>query len=974
MSDMQMESSFTVDRNKRHQVQIEPITASSDGTVTNNVFFKREYEQAINIVNSIIDIQKNASSKNDLNVGGKRLLCQKRNDRLGNNNIVLFTGNRGSGKTSAALSFAQYLENINKEDLKFCSLPMIDPSYFNNNDSVLKTVLTTMFKMAKSMLDTSMSPDERNGFNELWRKFEKVFATLGDIEGKQIDDYSLVTLNELGDASNLQEYIQSLIDEFAQKIGANYLVLFIDDIDMNVSYAARMLEQIRKFLMLDKLIILMAANMNQLQNEMREFYSSSYKHTLNASNQSLVVDVDDMATKYLLKVFPASRRIHVSNATSNLINARLKIINAKCDVSKYDGNALQPVVLTMIWERTRVLFLPKDDGMMHPIIPKNLRDLSQFVNFLLDMNKVECDVQQGKLFKDAGEYYLCLQNFTKFKNHILNNWIPENLSYEEVALFKSIPQDVSEVNKHLINAINVIGTKNKKRLMSREVDLEQIAKNAEGVNIDRDIYTMVSPNDPKFVKANKISDIFNQPSNYSYGDLLLMIDKYETYFESEDDRRFINAIKIYYSIILFETFFFSSTNVRYSLENIDNISVDTIIPIQRLLGGTVYYPNYFEIITSAYFRQKGPSFDAKRAFYHKFTYQFKVKNSQKNQESEMPKIISSIREEQAFILFFILYYGDVRPDRYDQKHTYDTTHYHDASINGVQYATFDILSLFNNVLNPIQTVLRANDVLKIKDYPNNSDPVSYKIRESLSNKISEWGKICKIDENHSLPNSILPFYSVDAMLQYLRTSYEDVDIIRRTPESKQAMTGVNVNDVLLSVLDFDKYYQLITEKSFSLKSKMQDIGFEISPEVNDAVENNETMLMYLRYHLFDEDTKTYTIDQSKDMIISVVLGNDKIEDKTKKDIIKQVHGFSSIAEIYNYIKGVLWKDMIMEMIVRRKVQEQIRNKASIHNYYNNLWALTQKAFNRISVENKSSSNIELVYKNIFDRGVRLFID
>ena len=150
------------------------------------------------------------------------------------------------------------------------------------------------------------------------------------------------------------------------------------------------------------------------------------------------------------------------------------------------------------------------------------------------------------------------------------------------------PADITEINKHLINSINVIGTRHKNRLMSRQVDLYMIERNAENINIDRDIYTMVSPNDPKFVKANKISDIFNQPSNYSYGDLLLMIDKYETYFESEEDRKFTDAIKIYYSILLFETMFFKSKNVNYDFN--DETKYPTI-PIQRLIGGNVYYPN-----------------------------------------------------------------------------------------------------------------------------------------------------------------------------------------------------------------------------------------------------------------------------------------------------------------------------------------------------------------------------------------------
>ena len=49
----QSQITFTIDRNKRHQVQIENIAVDKDGEVTGNVLFKKEYEQdKINYINS----------------------------------------------------------------------------------------------------------------------------------------------------------------------------------------------------------------------------------------------------------------------------------------------------------------------------------------------------------------------------------------------------------------------------------------------------------------------------------------------------------------------------------------------------------------------------------------------------------------------------------------------------------------------------------------------------------------------------------------------------------------------------------------------------------------------------------------------------------------------------------------------------------------------------------------------------------
>lgn len=982
----QPQYTFTIDRNKRHQVQIESIKANDLGQVSEGVFFAKEYEHAISILNSIMNIQKSYDDKNCGCYHDEHKSCCSRSERLGRNNIILFTGQRGSGKTSTILSFGNYLEHNEVNKKKFKCLPLIDPSYFDNNNNILKSVLSMMFKMAKCMLKCSSEKREKQNINELWQCFDKVYQIIGDIEGHGKQDYSLETLNELGESSDLQEAMQILVNKFI-KISPceyDYLVLLIDDLDMNVSYAAQMLEQMRKFLMLDKLIILMAANLDQLQNEMRESYSSAFKHTLNDNNQTLAVDVEDLATRYLLKVFPASRRIHLHNAANNLVQTKLHIIDssdkdANNNYSQYDGKILQKVVLTLIWERTRLLFVPKSEDLLHPIIPTNLRDLSQFINFLLDMNKVGCDAETGKLFKDAYNYYLCQQNFEKFRNYIVNNWIPENLSYEEEMLFKTIPHDVSEINKHLINAINVIGTKNKKRLMSREVDLEQIAKNAEGVNIDRDIYTMVSPNDPRFVKANKISDIFNQPSNYSYGDLLLMIDKYETYFESEEDRRFINAVKIYYTMLLFETMFFKSVDVKYDKKDMKYVGVDTIIPLQRLLGGTVYYPNYFEIITSKFFNQKGPSYDAKRAFYHKFTFLYKIRtilSEESNSKNRMKKL-NKLVEDNIHLLFYILYYGDVRPDRYDQKHIYDTTHLNDADVEGVKYATFDMLSLFNNALNPLQTIWRSYPDLTQSKVLELS---RFKI-EDIFKRLSEWGKLCVVVEDgkkKSYPNAILPFYSVDIMLTFLRKTYQDTAII--SPFGKYEY--IRDKRLLLFVKQINDYLR-INEiiNANSLLGLIKKYKNTLSVDIESKLRINTYVLNILGASKDDlyknscyEDLDKVSLDHYKDKAISLLYKNNNWTDNERMTMIKKIHELQTISEVYNYMCDSLVKDVVMEEIIRKEIQENIRKVKSIHNYYDKLWELTSVAFNRMTISNDNESELSTIYKFIYDTGVKIFIE
>ena len=760
---------LTYEKGKSQEIYIEGIGKDKD------LYFQQEYNNALKLIKGIVELQGDKDLQGNKNNAEKEKLIKEKKDKIkkyGCNNRVLFTGQRGCGKTSVMRSLADYLENpkeLNykgweKIDIstKFSCLPMVDPSHFDNNNNILLTVITSMFSEAKKRMNEAGDKSDTAYREDLLKQFEKVFKSLDSIKS-ELSSYTLESLNRKSDAEDLRDKMNELVEKYLKYLNVgedSRLVLLIDDIDMSVSHAPEMLEQLRKYMELDNLIILMSANLGQLSNEMREKYSSAFQYTLKDSNQALSIDVEDLATKYLLKLFPTSRRINVERHTSQLLETDLKI---ECPDKDPIIGKFQKVILSQIWSKTRLLFIPKDpENTLHPIIPTNLRDLAQFLDMLTTLKDIGSkykykkdenaqEQEEFRLFGYKEDYDECEHNLQVFKNYVMRTWIPNHLNVEEELVFHNIPADITEINKHLINSINIIGTKHKDDMMSRQVGLDIIEKNADNVFIDRDIYTMVSPNDPKFVKANKISDIFNQPSNYSYGDLLLMIDKYETYFESEEHRKFTDAIKIYYSILLFETMFFKSQNVEYGYNEGDEYEV---IPIQKLIGGNVYYPNYFEIITDKNFNQKGPSYDAKRAFYHK------VKVDEKKVGDNYP-------------LFAVLYYGDIRPDRYEKDHIYDTTFEKNADIEGVKYVTFDILSVLNNMLNPCHTLSRLDE--------EHRELNKWK---KFVDGISDWGEKNKID-NKSIPNAILPFYSVDIMLNYLRKDYR-VSEICNPPDTKNA--------------------------------------------------------------------------------------------------------------------------------------------------------------------------------------------
>jgi len=831
-----------LDKDNKDDIKIEKV-GDSNNKIDKSTFFHEEYSKAYSIVESITEYYARRNSNNNNNESEKK-------EKFVKNNIILFSGSRGTGKTSAMASFGKYLESITfegeKDKKKFGVLEMIDPSYFQKNKSILLSVITLLFKNVKKGIDKN-----QNYNTDLLQKFEKVFKSVKKMEDAIPEESTLEYLSQLSDSLELKNSIGELIQEYLKSIESNfkYLVLMIDDLDLNVAQAPIMLEQIRKYLIHERIIILISSNINQLQIELKENYSKYFAKTLSIGSDeksTAFVDVEDMATKYLLKLFPPLQRINIGNSADKLINTDIKYYDGNKDKDK-KGKDLQKYILSLIWERTRLIFIP-EKGTLHPIIPTNLRALRYFVYMLKEqMVHVDLAKQKDNIFKDEKTYKAIRENFDKFKDYILNVWIPSNVSFEEQQIFNNIPKEIDRINKHLIQSINMIGEKYKKKIRLKDFATEHNIDVQKRLS-DRDIYTFVSVNDPRYIMANKISDIYNYPSNNSMGDILLLVDKYKTYFESIEDNNFIEAVKIYYSILLFETMFFNDDDNK-TLKNNSNllkngfISPPEILNIQKLIGGTLYFPHYFNII--------------KNKEYEKIIFLIKeiekiLKNENEKVEltkdfisnfcnernaTEHVKVIEKILldnpngkrkyfykgqgddvEEHLFYheydrnkndydlkkAFFVLYYGKSRPQRSSDEHIYDT-----KKIGEKEEERFDILSLPVNILNIWHSIYR---------FGTNSSS-----KYEIPNNIEEWlkTKTVLLTGGCFVPNFLLPVYSVDLMLIYLKNSvnYEDLKDITKVEATVKTETKTlldikeeTMRDITVIADYYDKLKKITTDK------------------------------------------------------------------------------------------------------------------------------------------------------------------
>ncbi|MEQ3498306.1 hypothetical protein ABMY20_00950 [Tenacibaculum sp. SSH1-16] len=392
----------------------------------NNSIFKDVYNQAANSVDEII---RNFKLQNTLN---------KSISNEDYNNLIAFTGERGSGKSSSMISFVNSLKTNNSSFFKdfdnitnfeFACLDIIDPSLFRNDDKLFEIIISKMF--SKFQIDLKNSPNKirNNHKRELIKKFQQVFNNLKVVHNGKSEVYdkeAIEALSDLAYGTNLKNNFKDLVNEYLYALyninntknkieGA--LVITIDDFDLNISGAFDMLEDIRQFLIQNNIIILIASKIEQLQDsiELKTYSSfSNYKGILSDSPE-------DMANRYLEKLIPLTRRLPVNTAIQNYDQET--IINTDPKIST---NSIQKAITKLIYNKTK-LFLPNTEVFM----TRTLRELNAVCSYLDSKNS----------YRDLKN--LLLSNKSYFLNKT-NQGILESLKTDSF----------SSINKYFINWVN----------------------------------------------------------------------------------------------------------------------------------------------------------------------------------------------------------------------------------------------------------------------------------------------------------------------------------------------------------------------------------------------------------------------------------------------------------------------------------------------------------------------------------------
>lgn len=741
----------------------------------NDSFFKDIYDSAAVNAGEIIDNTKKYYSADE----------KFKKDKEEANNIIAFVGERGTGKSSAMISFAEALKHINDKDtnldkrglekfkelkdVSFVNLDIIDPALLEDKESIFEIIIAKMFSKFKEQMEKQSDTLEYDDKKRLLKKFQKVYMDLKTINTDRKDmlkesPYSediIETLISLASGSNMRESFIELVDEFLEMFGnkkdkdKRFLVIPIDDLDMNIKHSAEMAEQIRKYLMVPNVIVLMAIKMGQLKDSIEQMYRENYEVMLKEDNLS--DDPKEMAERYIEKLIPNGRklylpdiRVHKDGIEEDIelvfedenINKGSEEFNYvcnngesthKCCITENSNSnekgkskidlSIEDTVLKMTYEKTGLIFI-KNDYDVHYLVPDNLRELQ---NYLIMLNKMD-DI---KLIPndDEKDKIIRLHNLEKFETYFFKNWVRRNLPRKYIKIINEFySTSINKKNKYIVNTV------------TDEIYIKFLRKEYSYNALDRTQYIDKISSEKEKSTIKSIINLSNNPLNISFGDVLAVLNVYDEYLNNEQYKKFIFAIKTLYSILFYKIL---KININFNNAKI-------------LMGGN--------IINTVLLKQ----FLEKFMFY-KFDFYKKLKINKSSDNIKQtidnvvkdPKyltkdsgIMQPIFQKFELINYFMFFNQDETKIRENNEEYYEI----DSQLGfngtvGIQRVIISPIAFITKLLEPENVVEKI-----ISKYDEFKDSENIKNEEKFKN-IYKFSLSKKIKEN----NIVMPVYSVELL-------------------------------------------------------------------------------------------------------------------------------------------------------------------------------------------------------------------
>lgn len=381
---------------------------------------------------------------------------------LNANNIIAFMGDRGAGKTTATTEFArilaeydQHVEIWNRElygsngvdrHYSFYVLPSIDASVLDAKEDLIEVILANMYHVLDEKWSGygKESYERDRGFQKLIRSLDDVYreylnvGQIGRMERKErIEDSLLVKLRDVSDSVKLRASIEKLTEEYLgvlgdgrQDVDRSFMVVTVDDLDMNPGSGFEMLDQLYKYFANRRVIILVAVKYEQLHllsekkfvDDIIPEYGSTHYIVYEKAAQKASRLTDD----YLLKALSLANRIYLP------VRGKLQL-ETEVEQEGFYKYELKGFLLKKIAAKTDIYYDAK--GLKkHFCLPDTVRELVTYVAFLDSLHTMDeiekADPEKQMLLYD--------QNHERFNEDIEKRMSVEKLDDDQLVLYNQI--------------------------------------------------------------------------------------------------------------------------------------------------------------------------------------------------------------------------------------------------------------------------------------------------------------------------------------------------------------------------------------------------------------------------------------------------------------------------------------------------------------------------------------------------------
>ena len=339
------------------------------------------------------------------------------------------------------------------ENVHFSEPIIVDPSLFDGTHGILDVVLAKIYNEV-DCIKKSNQMDKLNEYEKIIAQFQKVYkyVLLINNQKKTLDDEydyegDIGRLVRLGDSTNLKSELSALIDMYLKfemcdksAMEKNKLVIAIDDLDLCSNKVYQMTEEIRKYLILPNVIIVMALRIEQLEDCICEKNARDYTVSIDRFNDNnrLKNDIIIMSEKYVNKLIPKARRIYLPRIGS-FQELAVKYIDDRNGEEKifWETEKQQDVIAAMrklIYEKTGIILLPKEMG-KNILFSDNLREMVNLMVFLLKMPDADAGSER--------QY----QNIVELEEYFEREWEHNTVLIQDREEFEALKcADIDSVN------------------------------------------------------------------------------------------------------------------------------------------------------------------------------------------------------------------------------------------------------------------------------------------------------------------------------------------------------------------------------------------------------------------------------------------------------------------------------------------------------------------------------------------------